>query len=296
MEVAFGTQRMIGSVGWNNVGRSFDGLRLSSARSFGSVDLFAFNTGETSSAPSVATPAGVAYVREGGQFLGGAYVALTSFVPILVDVFGMYEGDRKQSVPGNDDLSRYSIGLYGRGESGSIWYQVEPVFQFGKRSTRDISAYLLSGMVGMNFAPEGIQKAGIGADLLSGTPATSLKDQSFDPTFHTGHKFYGAMDYFIAIPGNTGQRGLLDIQAFVRYVPISGMTVELTGHRFSLAEAQNGSKDVGNELDLAISYQYNAATRLESGLSVFTPGAIMKSRFAGTDWASWAYATLLVNI
>ena len=46
-EIFFGDHRVLGNVSWTNVGRSFDGLRLTYSRGVGSLDLMWFRTRET---------------------------------------------------------------------------------------------------------------------------------------------------------------------------------------------------------------------------------------------------------
>ena len=293
MEVSLGTQRMIGAVGWNNVGRSFDGLRLTSKQSFGIVDLFALNTGETTVAPSSATPASVGYAREAGQFLGGAYAALGKVGPVLVDVFGLYESNRNQTVPGTNDLSRYTIGGYGRGSEGSVWYQTEVAYQFGKVFARDLGAYLLTGMVGLNLGSTGLTSIGVGADILSGTSTTATTESNtFVPAFHTGHKFYGYMDYFVGIPA----QGLHDFIGTMRYQMKENVTVDVTGHLFRLAQSSSSGKALGTEIDAVASWKYAGSTSIQFGASMFVPGDVMKAIYGTSDSGFWGFAAIVVSI
>lgn len=293
MEVSYGTQRMIGAVGWNNVGRSFDGIRVTSSQPFGSVDVFALNTRETSAAPGAATPATVAYAREGGQFLGGIYATLSRTAPVLIDVFVLYESDRNQSITGTNDLARYTLGGYGRGEAGMVWYQAEAAYQLGKVSTRDLSAYLLSGMAGVMLSKTGVQRIGVGADILSGTPSAATTEMNtFIPAYHTGHKFYGFMDYFVGIPS----AGLHDYMATVRFTPKDALTVDATAHLLRYAESTLLGFDLGTEVDVVASWRYDAHTVIEFGASAFLPGVVMKAIYGATDPATWGYAQVQVSL
>ena len=292
MEVSFGTQRMIGAVGWNNVGRSFDGVRFTSAQSFGTVDLFALNTGETTVAPGSATPAAVAYAREGGQFLGGLYATLGKMGPLALDGFVLYESNRKQTVPGTNDLSRVTVGGYGRGSAGSIWYQSEIAYQMGKVFTRDLSAYMVTGMVGLDLAKTGFTRVGVGADILSGTSTTATESNTFVPAFHTGHKFYGYMDYFVGIPA----QGLHDFIGTVRYQMNETVSMDVTGHLFQLAQSSFTGKDLGTEIDAVASWKYNGYTSIQCGASVFLPGGVMKALYGATDTGLWGFAAIVVSI
>jgi len=292
-EVSLGSERLVGAVGWHNVGRSFDGIRTRSVHPFGTLDVFVLNTGETTNAPATASPAAVAYVRDGGQFLGGLYASLKNLEPFLLDVFALYESNAKQTVPATNDLSRLTIGGYGRGSTGSVWYQSECAYQFGSVSTRDLGAYLISGTVGLNLSETGFQRFGMGADILSGTSlTTTTENNTFVPAFHTGHKFYGFMDYFVGIPA----QGLHDYIATARFQVDTNATLDATGHFFRMAQSGMFGKDLGAELDLVAAWRYNQNTLLQLGVSVFQPGGVMKSTFGGSDMALWGFAVVQVSI
>jgi len=85
-----------------------------------------------------------------------------------------------------------------------------------KRGTRrglTVSAYLLAGSLSYTFEESPVRRLGLGYERLSGTKPGSTKHGSFDLMFHTGHKFYGFMDYFTGLPANTADRGLADLNA-----------------------------------------------------------------------------------
>src|SRR5690606_27004302 len=104
---------------------------------------------------------------------------------------------------------------------------------------------------------------GAAYELLSGTDRTETeKDRTFNTLYATNHKFYGTMDYFIALPRDTKNGGLQDIYATVQYEPVQHLKLRLDGHQFSLAEditdptapGQTLDRNLGVEIDFQAAY------------------------------------------
>ena len=51
---------------------------------------------------------------------------------------------------------------------------------------------------------------------------------------------------------------------------------------------------MGQEIDIVGAWRYNKHVVFEMGLSGFLPGEVMKSRFSGSDVATWAYLSASV--
>lgn len=294
MELAFGNERIVGAVGWNNIGRAFDGGRLRWSGNKRSVDLFVVNTGETTVPPSVALPGNVMFARDEGQLFSGGYFSTTLLEPYRIDVYLLHRWIRKQSVAGHDDLSRFTAGGLSKGSMGSLFYEGEFAYQGGSLSTSDVSAFMITGAVGYATGSSLLSSFAIGVDYLSGTPADSKVVKTFDPEFYTGHKFHGFMDYFVTVPLTTQDRGLRD--AYVRLVsaPTPSSTLSLWVHDFAAAESPGGKSTMGQEIDIVGVWRYNKHAVFEMGLSGFLPGEVMRSRFSGSDVATWAYLSASV--
>jgi len=294
MGLSYGNERLIGTVGWSNVGRSFDGVLFRLIDDLSSVDLFVMNTGETNVPPNVATPLTVASVSDTGGLFSGLYYSLRTESQRQYDVYLLHEWDRRQSAQENFDLSRFTVGTFLKGMFDRIRYDGEFAFQFGTRQGNTISAYLLSGAVGYNFGDEGITSAGVGYDYLSGTPLGSSEQTWFDPAFQTGHRFYGFMDYFISIPANTLGRGLQDMYLELLLKPFASSSIVVRAHNFVLAEPWSGQRDLGQELDVVGIFNYNEHVAFETGASTFIPATVMRAWFNGADAAWWGYLTTRV--
>ncbi len=295
MELSYANERIIGTVGWHNVGRVFDGALLNIDLPSASLDLFATNVGEVQPYVPVATPAAVRYVRDVGFDFYGGYATIKKITNTKLDAYLLYQWDRNQTVPGKSDLKRMTIGSYAKGKSGAIDYEAEGAYQAGDRRGAGVSAYMLTGALGYSFAGSTLSRVSLGYEILSGTPVGEAKYKSFDPLYATNHKFYGFMDYFIAVPANTGERGLEDIVARATLALSDQLTTNIWLHNFSYAQPVTDQSALGQEVDIVASYRYNSRVAFELGASAFVPAYNMRARFGGADTALWGYLSMLVS-
>jgi len=154
-------------------------------------------------------------------------------------------------------------------------------------------------------------------DYLSGTTDDDIKNgkwKSFNTLYDTGHKYYGLQDLFLGIGGGAGKGtqglGLQDLAVKVKLNPLAGWTLKIDHHTFytaegvnaspivtdaanGVAEANNSSMFLGNEIDVTAVTKLNPATKLMIGWSLFDPSQTFRRiRSASTGDASdanWAY-------
>jgi hypothetical protein len=296
MELAYGNQRLIGAVDWNNVGRSFDGLRVRYDADAWQADLFSMNTGETNVPPSAATPPAVAAQRDTGSLFSGLYASLRMLERHQLDTYLLHEWTRSESVPGSVDLSRFTAGAFLKGATEGFLYDAELAGQFGTKSGMTVRAFLVAIQAGYTVGEPWLQSVNLGADYLSGTAAGSAAYGTFDPSFHTGHKFYGFMDYFIAIPSNTRDLGLQDLYLRCAAQPAEAITLGLWAHVFSGAAELNGARAFGQEVDVTAAWSWNPAVSIEVGAAAFFPGELFRSWFGGADVGLWAFLSARVRV
>ena len=130
------------------------------------------------------------------------------------------------------------------------------------------------------------KKYSIGAclDYLSGNDQKSDdadylgKSHVFDNLYGARHKVFGHLDYFNNIPKATGNGGIVDAYLRLKYLPVTNTTIGADFHFFSL---QNNVKDktsetpayltknLGQELDLYVSWDINKILNLRGGYSFF---------------------------
>lgn len=297
MEANYGNERLIGPVGWSNVGRSFDGsiLTVNWTEAF-KTDLFTFDIQENSVPASVASPAALAgnVSDEEDMIFTGLYAMYKPTERYAVDVYALLEIDGTDKISdGKDTLTRATIGTYSRGEFGAWSYKTELAFQAGKNGRTDIAAYMLTGSLTYTLKDADWKPAfKLGADFLSGDNKTDDEIHSFNTLYGTNHKFYGYMDYFIDVPAQTQQLGLLDAMVRIKSNPSDNWSLGLDAHYFRSAKKSAASGSVfGYEFDLTAGYRFNKHFAWDSGVGVFAPGKLMKTIFGTDDVGVWSYGT-----
>lgn len=282
-EVAYGSERILGSVGWSMTSRSFDGFRLKT-NLLGSLDFFALTVKENQAATSV--PAWSA-IKHQGSDLYGAWLT-HAHESVTLEGFLLYESDNSPTVP----LDRYTAGgsLAWKLEAATL--TTEAAWQTGSFKSMDIKAW----MAALNLAfPKLIGEGSLlaaGADFLSGTEAGSTEYNTFFVGYGTNHKFYGFMDYFLANP--TG--GLQDIYLKIKQ---DGLPWSFTGmadfHVMNSFEEMAGETGLGYEADFTLTRPIVKGMKLTAGASAFQPGPYMKAVYGSDDPAWWGYLQLNVS-
>ncbi len=164
------------------------------------------------------------------------------------------------------------------------------------------SAYLLSASA--NYKVEPKFSLGIGSDLLSGNDVgtTSAKNEVFNPYFHTGHKFYGSMDYF-----NNGSSikgaGLSDTYLKGSYAATENLSLQLALHQFftpnSVSDLTTSyNKNLGQEADLSFSLKVNKYASVMGGYSFYLTNQtlrFLKNTVSGRDYQQWAWLSINVT-
>ena len=281
-ELAYGNERLIGAVGWSNVGRSFDAARLRAAVGSVTADLFA---------AQLVTAAGAS----DGQGLVGVFAS----VPVgawTMEATALVDGDADVIETGPDAgarrRQRTTAGLRATGRIGPLGVDAEVYGQGGAmvsgpdRPRDDLRAWLGSAEVSAEVGRLGLA---LGATQLSGDgDPTDGVDRRFDTLFATNHKFYGAMDY---VPALVGTAGLQDLYASATGDLGRGWHARAAGHVFAAAADVEDGRAVGAELDLGLRYTIAPSATLDVGASAFRAA----SRVADEGSTTWAYAMLTVG-
>ena len=165
-ELSFGNERLIGSVGWHNVGRAFDGVLFRWDTGPVSLNVLGMNVAEVHQYAPIATPAAVAHVRDAGSDLIGIYGTARRLQSHDLEGYALYQSDRNQTVPGFDDLRRWTLGGHCKGKESSIEYEFEVAYQAGSRRGQSVSSYLLTGSIEYGSTESHLRKIGIGYDVL----------------------------------------------------------------------------------------------------------------------------------
>ena len=284
-EFSLADERLIGTVGWSNTGRSFDGVRLLGEASGTSWSLFWYNVAERDSLLAVGLdPQLNQGINDDGWLLGG--FASRHLGDATSELTFLFDRDAVTD-------ESYTVNLRLHGQARKLQYDAAGAYQFGP----DRGAWFASAKAG--FA---IGRGSVAAqlDYLSGDDdPEDDRTKAFNTLYSTNHKFYGYMDYFLFIPEQLDQAGLGDAVLRGSLNASASTTIRLDLHRFLTAEKRGGEKALGTEVDLTGSWRVAPPANLEFGIGLFMPETLITTllpAFAGgkrTTW--WGYAQLLIS-
>lgn len=289
MEVNLGNERLVGAVGWSNIGRSLDGSILSLHTGAADLHLMGFQINEQFQQKDSLD-----------NIFAGLWVNLKLTEKYITDVFILHE-----KILRTDYLSRTTLGFYVKGNLNRLEHEIEFAYQSGSikinAMEQDVNAVMFAANISYIFEAAIKPKVSAGIDYLSGDDDPEDKDyKSFNTLYATNHKFYGYMDYFTLFPAHTLNLGLIDIHAKVSIYIIADLNLGLNFHVFNANEefiSNDGStsKSFGTEFDFTAVYTYSKNMNFQAGLSLFTPGDIFKE-VHGKDSSLWGYLMATVNL
>ncbi len=269
-EFVRGNQRVFGSVGWSNVGRSFDGAMLWYDQ------------------PAVNVTGFLMVLRDllkqddAGDFrMLGLYSTIKK---VNLDLFAFFEGDHQNTGWPADmmDLNRLTLGTYFRRAIGQGDIELNAAYQTGRKTDPnvvrterlDIAAFMFTFEAGLSFAGERHGRVSAGVDYSSGDDDPNDGDyNTYQNSYYTGHKFRGHMDYFVS----SDTHGLIDLLVRGKMDPIRGWTCRADIHYFATAVDypsvidSSAHRALGTEIDLAVQARRVKGVVFEAGLSVFVP-------------------------
>jgi len=295
-EFNLGGQRVFGSVGWHNVGRSWEGVQGWYDNDDFKFSAFWLRHAENND---------VEFNRD--YDLIGLHTRLER---ANTELFGVYEIDSDTldvMAPAVQDyeknkLNRMSIGLYSLQKKNRFDLELNAVFQTGTQSdTIDIQAYMFAVEAGFTLPIDAKARLALGIDYATGDddPADT-EYKTYNNLYYTGHKFRGHMDYFIG----SGDYGLIDMYFRSSLVPMADWLIKLDAHYFTTAQEYLvlptvSSSDVGIEFDFSVSTVAVAGVNLSSGVSVFSPHVnyveTMGSVGDSDDFTYWIYNQAVVT-
>lgn len=268
-EVNYGNQRVFGSVGWHNVGRSWEGLTFWVDLSWLKWDYFYLTIEED--------PINLDHT------IWGHYL---NFKKLHTHLFAFWEHDHDIYINNSIRLSknlldRFNIGLYYRNDFDNLDFELNAVYQFGDKflyytsgnaTFADISAYLVTFETGLTVNSDIDLRFAAGFDYSSGDEDKNTGDYKvYENSYYTGHKFRGYMDYFIG----SADYGLIDLYLKSGMTITEGWNIKGDLHYFRSDKEYtqyNGlSNDIGVEFDLTVTTTRIAGVKFNSGASVFLP-------------------------
>ena len=306
-EVALGNERLVGVVNWSNVGRSFDGARVSltpaaakpGAEAWG-VSGFAATVEERGrhfgQATSASNASHVADHVVLGVFASGALTSqAVAELTLLADEAGRYRGyvnANRTTLHGRVRLSKIaglSIDVEGALQTG---HQLDSsAAALGRR--QNVRAWMTGARIGTPAGKTAPATLTVGADILSGDDsAHDARYSAFNTLYASNHAYYGLMDVIGEPAATTRERGLTDALATASYRVSASLRPRVELHRFTLASGSD--RDLGWEGDLVLPFRLSPAATMDVGYGAFRAGRAAPSVALGANSTvkSWAYLSL----
>lgn len=294
-ELVFGNERLVGAFGWDNIGRSFDGVRVDYAKGGGVTSAFATQLGQSASRPTKP------------KFYG-VYHANKVQPDHTVDLYALYKHDKARSgaLTTETDVTTVGARSQKKWKSGPD-YTAEAAYQFGETADKDIEAWAWSVNAGYSLDWKCAPRLAVEYNNASGgDPSDPDEYRTFDQLFPTNHNKYGVADY-------QGWRNMRNLRLSASAKPMDSWTLSLDHHWFwlqnnrdywygaagrpnltsggtPLRDATGASgREVGRELDIIASVAATRDLSLEAGYAHFTPGSYIRSVSGDADVSDWWY-------
>lgn len=278
-------ERLVGAVEWSNVGRIFDGVRVLGQDAGVNWTVFWYNVAERDAVlPVGPDPQLNEGLNDDGWLLGG--FAAREFGDVTSELTLLHDRDAATD-------ESWTANLRVLGDYRRVSYEAAAAYQFGP----DRSAWFASARLELPM-----DRGGLAAqlDYLSGDDdLADGETKAFNTLYATNHKFYGYMDYFLALPAQLAGAGLVDLILRGRLETSANTVLRADLHRFFTPEERLDQRGLGTELDLVGRWGFAPPGHLELGLSVFAPddlATILLPAFANgesTTW--WGYAQLVLS-
>ncbi len=296
-ELVYDDQRLLGNADWSNATRSHDALLL---KYINQEKKFYWHLGAAfnqNGEPLFGTD----YNLKNYKFLGFYWVKKefeNSSLSALAIVNGL-----NSTVPTSKKVkASFTVGPLYNFQNKNFKAILGGYYQAGKTENNLLlSAYMLNAYGELHNKKI---FAGIGLDYLSGSSdnTSSNRSQSFSTLYATNHKFYGYMDYFINIPADTKQRGLIDPYLRIGITPYKNFKTTIDLHHFYLANENNSGaaktgKRLGDEVDLVLEYQASSIINLQLGYSMMFATKNMELIKGGNknNYNGWAFVMLKIS-
>ncbi len=300
-EFIYGAERLIGAFGWDNIGRSFDAVKMGYASNGLAGDWFAAKVVDRRS-----TGRG-----DRDQYLYGTYNQFFRQRPQHLEVYGLFFRDGLRTAGeiaarGSEATGLMTLGARSDGAlRGGINYDVEFAQQFGHRGSDTHRARAFAGKFFKSLEEAHKLHLGFEYDAATGDkdPADGRSGEFFN-LFPTNHPHYGYADLM-------GWRNMQDFRAMFTVTPVPPLKFDFDYHNFFLLEARGpwknaggavlgfaptgqSGKHVGDELDFTVAFPIQKHLKILSGYSLFLPGEFAR-RTRGPDNQHFFYLQTLVD-
>ncbi|HMZ46128.1 MAG TPA: alginate export family protein [Chitinophagaceae bacterium] len=311
--ISLDDERFFGELDWAQGGRTHDALSFLYKKNNVNVkSYFAFNQNYKSLYNNNSyNPAGnlynsndaVPYKTMQTLWVGFNANAISTFSFLFTNIGLQQAANLNNTNAAVHQSQTFGINYFNAGKT--TFGNLSAYWQTGKNiAGTKTQAFLLAGSIGYKFSNK--TKIMVGTDWVSGNDIGQAKppttNNAFTPYFHTGHKFYGNMDYYFA--GNGHQNaGLSDSYLNLQCTPTKKLNATIAVHQFYTtnkisSQLKNYSKNLGQELDFSLQYKPNSFTSLSCGYSFYvtTPTIhYLKNTTGSKDYQQWLWLSLNVT-
>ncbi|HNR10523.1 MAG TPA: alginate export family protein [Nitrosomonas europaea] len=293
-ELLYGSQRLISTLDWANTRWTFQGVKTFWQTPAFNLDAFWVR-------PMVTELNQFDNWDKDRNFVGlwGTYKAIPGQV---LDLYYLSLIDNRIVSPANitqgnvlqGDSVLHTIGARWVGDYERILYELEGMYQFGKRSHLDISAFSIASGVGYQLPLPMNPQFWLRYDFASGDKNhRDGRSNTFNQLFPFGHYYFGYIDQI-------GRQNIHDFNAQFTLHPQPWVTFLGQYHRFYLANkrdylynaagagtirditGQSGSH-VGDEIDFTINFHLSRHQDVLLGYSKLFTGEFLKNTRPGVS-------------
>lgn len=308
--ISLDDERFFGELDWAQGGRVHDAVSINFNKNDYEVrGFFAYNQNyKTLYANNLSNPSGDLYAITDAfpykwmQTVWAAFpLTQKSKITLLATNLGFQNADSAGASARTYFSQTFGANFSHKGEK--IYAGAAAYYQRGENVLGVSSnAYMASASLGYNINPN--WDISIGSDIVSGNDVgrAAKHNMFFNPYFHTGHKFYGYMDYYYS--GNPHKSaGLSDSYLKVNFKTQKGHAFNFAFHQFAtpnyIANAtETLSKNLGQEFDLTFLYKINKFIGVTGGYSFYLTNSsinFLKATPTAGVYQQWAWLALNVS-
>lgn len=267
--LSYGDERLIGAFDWNNIGRTFDAVKLRWEEKLWNVDAFA---------SAVVVPRADSFNKSdvfdeddapaGDSVFYGIYASCTAVPFQVIDLYalGLATDLEEEILPAAATDTHFgTFGIRMKSKPGAFApeppapmpdgkaiadgktpppppakkkpvgfdYTLEAAFQTGEVRGLDLTAFAAHLDVGYTFDTSWMPRVALGYSYATGDGDPLDTDiETFQNLFPTNHKFYGQMDAF-------SWQNIHDIELNLKASPIRSVTLRADFHAFFLASTDD---------------------------------------------------------